>query len=311
MPLGPYRNGQKWRVIIREGQTRRSFVYETREQAATVREKLLTEFKARVSRTIGETFAEYLAYKVKRGIGERTVRSIREKLMPFLPLEQTVGSITPEKAERLYEALTERVAVATHHKILREAKAFYRYCVKQKYVAANPFVEVQPVGKPKVGKLQLRTDEAKKLSDLLVQEASKGDSRALALILQVLLGLRSGELLNLRKRDLDCRGTVLIIEGTKTKNAKRTLELDAPRVRELLLRHCEPLTPDALLFAEVGATSPRATSALWKWLALFCRRAGVPKVCPHSLRGLHSSLAVKAGATSAYVARALDTAQTP
>jgi hypothetical protein len=52
------------------------------------------------------------------------------------------------------------------------------------------------------------------------------------------------------------------------------------------------LDNDALIFAEDGATHPRANSALWKWLVLFCRRAGVPKVCPHSLRGLHSSLAV-------------------
>ena len=60
-----------------------------------------------------------------------------------------------------------------------------------------------------------------------------------------------------------------------------------------------------MLFADVDATCPRAPSALWKWLVLFCKRAGLPRVCPHSLRGLHSSLAVKAGATSTYVARAL------
>ena len=35
------------------------------------------------------------------------------------------------------------------------------------------------------------------------------------------------------------------------------------------------------------------------------RRALSQSVCPHSLRGLHSSLAVKAGATSTYVAQAL------
>ncbi len=303
--LGPYRNGQKWRVIIREGKKRQSLVYDTREQAESVRCKLLAGFDDRASRTIGETLAEYLTHKRKRGCNDKTICTLREKLTPFLPTDQTLGSITPQKAERLYEALTERVAVATHHKTLREGKAFFRYCVKQKYIPINPFADVQTVGKPNVGKLQLRTDEARKLSDALMGAASGGDTRALALMLQVLLGLRSGELLNLRKRDLDCRGTVIVVEGTKSKNAKRTLELDAPVVRDLLSRRCEAMDNDALIFAEDGAPHPRATSALWKWLVLFCRRAGVPKVCPHSLRGLHSSLAVKAGATSAYVAKAL------
>ena len=40
-------------------------------------------------------------------------------------------------------------------------------------------------------------------------------------------------------------------------------------------------------------------------LRLFCRRAQVPQVCPHSLRGLHASLALQAGATGEMVAQAL------
>lgn len=154
--------------------------------------------------------------------------------------------------------------------------------------------------------LELRHGTARETGDVgqlspLQPETHPGRLKRLAISLHVF----ASQLLAPPTSYLDCRGTVLIIEGTKTKNAKRTLELDAPMVRELLLRHCEPFTPEALLFAEVGATAPRAPSALWKWLVLFCKRAGLPRVCPHSLRGLHSSLAVKVGATSAYVARAL------
>lgn len=42
-----------------------------------------------------------------------------------------------------------------------------------------------------------------------------------------------------------------------------------------------------------------------KALKRFCKQVGVPIVCPHSLRGLHSSLVVQAGATCALVAQAL------
>ena len=144
-----------------------------------------------------------------------------------------------------------------------------------------------------------------KLSDFLLAAAAKGERLALALLVQVMLGLRSGEVLRLRKRDLDCRATIVVVDGTKNKNAKRSLELHAPVIRELLLRRSESLAPDAFLFAMKGRARPTGTSYLWMTLGRYCKQAGVPLVCPHSLRGLHSTLAVKAGATSAFVAQAL------
>lgn len=306
--LGPYKEGKKWRLVVKDGKARKSLWYAAEEEALAIRSSLVTALESQVgqsSRTIGETIDEYLTHKQKRGCNERTLRTVRDRLVRMLPTEQLLSTINPERAESLYAAETERFAVATHHKSLREAKAFFYYCVKQKYVAANPFLEVQSVGKANAGKPQLRTDEARKLSDYLLGAAQAGDSRALALIVQVLLGLRSGEVLGLRKRDLDCDGSVVVIEGTKSKNAKRSLELDAPAIRDLLLRRCAGLAADGFIFAREGTSTPPSTTYLWKGLGVYCGKAGVPVVCPHSLRGLHSTLAVKAGATSTYVAQAL------
>lgn len=61
--------------------------------------------------------------------------------------------------------------------------------------------------------------------------------------------------------------------------------------------------PGALLFAE-GEQVP-SRQHYWGKLHLFCRRAQVPPVCPHSLRGLHASLALQAGATGEMVAQGL------
>ena len=303
--LGPYGNGTKWRLVIKEGQGRKSVVFSTEQEALAVRQRLLANIEERGVRTIGEAVHEYLDYKRKRGCSERSLRTVREKLLPFLPYEKAITAITPKMADSLYTAQSEKFAAATHHKNLRDAKAFYRYCIKQKYATTNPFAEVQAIGKANAGKPQLRQDEARKLSDYLISRASIGDTRALALLVQVVLGLRSGEVLKLRKRDLDCRATIVVVDGTKNRNAKRSLELDAPIVRDLLLRRCETLAPDAFIFTREGSTQPFATPTLWKGLACYCKRLGLPIVCPHSLRGLHSSLAVKAGATSAFVAQAL------
>jgi integrase len=168
----------------------------------------------------------------------------------------------------------------------------------------NPFRPIRPIGKPNVGKPQLRRDEAKKLVELLMQHTAEDNPSALALLVQLLLGMRSSEVLNLRKRDIDGDGTLLIVEGTKTKNARRLLALP-PVLREPLARRVASLAPESLIFADMGRSNPLATDHLLKNLRKFCKLAGIPQVCPHSLRGLHSSLAVEAGATSTVVAAAL------
>ena len=303
--LGPYCNGSKWRLVVKEASGRKSLVCDTEQEALAVREQILATFEKHISRSIGDAAEEFLNVKRKMGCTERSIRSVRDRLFPFLPAERPVTSITPQLAESLYAVATESSAVCTHHVSLRCAKALYRFCIKQKYVSANPFADVQPIGRPNVGKSQLRQDEARKLSAYLIDKASSGDTCALGLLVQVMLGLRSGEVLRLRKRDLDCQATIVVVDGTKNRNAKRSLELDAPVVRELLLQRCATLAPESFIFTHDGRTLPFATSTLGKRLARYCKSVGVPVVCPHSLRGLHSSLAVKAGATSAFVAQAL------
>lgn len=303
--LGPYRNGQKWRLLV-FAPNRTAKCFDDYETAICVRDRLRVELAGRSGRTVGDAVDGFLEHKRKRGCTPVSIRTVRDKLLPFLPAEEFLDSINATKAEALYQALTEKVAVATHHASLRFTKAFFKWCIKQKFLTENPFEEVQAIGKAKKGKLQLRRDEAKKLSDFLLGQAAQGDYRALALMVQVLLGLRSSEVLHLRKRDLDCGGSVVVVEGTKNDNAKRRMRFeDAPVVTELLARRVESMAPDAYIFAMEGATRPLTTTSLHKALARFCKLAGVPTVCPHSLRGLHSSLAVEAGATCSLVAQAL------
>src|SRR5205814_4834774 len=70
-------------------------------------------------------------------------------------------------------------------------------------------------------------------------------------------------------------------------------------------RRVAGLRPESLIFGNDDSDKPLPTDHLFKRLHKFCKLADVPIVCPHSLRGLHSSLAVEGGATSAIVAAAL------
>ena len=220
-------------------------------------------------------------------------------------------SITAEVAAELYLAETQRVssrgrpmAVATHRASLKYSRAFFRWLIEdRKYIQLNPFDRVKPVGREKTGKPQLRLDEARKLNAWLVKQAEE-DERAVAVLTQLLLGLRSGEVLRRQVRDVDDNGRLFCIESGKTKNARRWLEIGSPALQRLLAKQAQGRKPDALLFG-AGRPSPYSTTTLWKWLRDFCKAAEVPRVCPHSLRGLHSTLAMEHGATSGIVAAAL------
>lgn len=305
--LGPYyeKARGKWRLVVKETDRRKSLWYGSEAEASKMRDGLIRALDDRSGMAIEEAVERFLAVKARQGVTPATQGDVRKKLGWLLPADVTVGSISAPRAQSLYEGLAESLAVASHQKSLRRVKEFFAWCLSEKLISFNPFAEVKPIGKPNAGKPQLRQDEAKKLSDVLIDHASKEDPGALALLIQVLLGLRSSEVLNLRKRDLDRNGSVFVVDGTKNKNARRTLSIDSPIVRRLLARHVAGLGPDAFVFAPVSRTKPHATDYLYKRLRVFCRIAEVPIVCPHSLRGLHSSLAVQVGATSAHVAMAL------
>ena len=53
------------------------------------------------------------------------------------------------------------------------------------------------------------------------------------------------------------------------------------------------------------AAKPVHRVSFWSYLRRLCKEASILQVCPHSLRGLHTTLAIEAGATSESVARSL------
>ena len=103
-------------------------------------------------------------------------------------------------------------------------------------------------------------------------------------------------------RDVDDEGRVLWVPSGKTKNARRRLKV--PEVlRPLLMKQIQSTPPGGLLFYKGEKVPP--TNYFWSQVRRLCQLADVPAVCPHSLRGLHATLALEGGATSDAVARAL------
>jgi integrase len=93
-------------------------------------------------------------------------------------------------------------------------------------------------------------------------------------------------------------GRLLWIPTSKTEAGRRTLRVpDA--LRPYLQRLASDRKPADLLFGEHWRNWPR------QWVQRICRAAEVPVVCAHSMRGLHSTLAMDAGVTGHVVAASL------
>ena len=307
---GPYANGSNYRLTVIEGTARKSVCVKTLAEAERLKADLERSVADRSATTIGSALAEYLDGKRLRGDKPLTITSLESKLRLFLPVEDPLCSLTAARAQKLYDEETTRTnrfgrlqSPTTHRLTLRAAKAFFAWTLERSYLRINPFASVKPVGKVRAGKLQLRLDEARKLCDRLLERAEERDAGALALLLQLFLGLRSSEVLTRVVRDLDDDGRILCIPFGKTGNARRRLEIPE-QVRALLLRHIAGKSADSLIFPS-DSGRVHFTDWLRDRLHTACAQLGLPRVCPHSLRGLHSTLALEAGSTPHAVASSL------
>lgn len=309
--IGPYydANVGTYRLVVIDGATRKSIRSQTEEAALRLKAQIEQVFQQN-ERTIREVVGEFIEDKRNRGLKERSLKTMEYKLRYFLPLDDVLGSFTSEQAQQLYESETVKLSrykrpmrVQTHQSLLKLSKHFFRWAVERKYVAVSPFEKVKPIGKPHAGKEQLRIDEGRRMTQVLVSAAERAEVGAIAVLCQLLLGLRSGEVIVREVRDLDDDGWVLWIPSGKTHNARRRLEV--PEIlRPFLLRLVAGQPPERLIF---GGHRQHPYKHMWMWRQVkkYCLQANLPRVCPHSLRGLHSSLAVAAGCTSSAVAAAL------
>ncbi len=188
--------------------------------------------------------------------------------------------------------------------ILRSARRFSAFCIERGDLTANPFEKLRSIDKISTGKTQLTADEARRFMNTALQRIAAGHPAALAAALQLALGLRSSEVLNRRVRDLDEGATVLLIPNGKTKNARRRPVIP-PFLRSQLEALAANQAPDAYLFGAGQSGNPHMTSWLVREVRRICEQAAVPAVCPHSLRGLHATLAMREGVASHAVASAL------
>ncbi|MBL9045269.1 MAG: tyrosine-type recombinase/integrase [Myxococcales bacterium] len=309
---GPYQEGdQRFRLKVAESGVERSLTFRSLDEAEEVKADLLRRHGGSVHRTVGEVVKEWLAWCVEvRGVKPITVENY-SKMTVRLPQCVIFGQVTESDARKLYQhqieavsAHTKRpVSVATHHLFLWVAKRLWAFGLSQGYSRTNPWAKISPVGRKPTGKAQLRIDEARRFEAVALSRAQAGDVPALGALLMMYLGLRQGEVAARVARDIDDGGRVLWVPSGKTKNARRRLKIPE-HLRPIVLAVMEDKRPDELIFYPAHHQQHRRQFYI-NHVKRLCRLAGVPEVVPHSLRGLHATLALEGGATADAVAKAL------
>lgn len=306
-PPGPQRKTWRIQLYCSTTKAKKSVMANSKEEA----ELLIRQLREEIARAAGltchkaiELFIQHKATYVQ----STSAQTVGDRLRTFLP-DMPLSHITESKAQQLYLAETKRIGrfgpvkPASHQAFLRTTKEFFRWLVKTKQIQKSPFADIEPIGRANAGKTQPTETDAQKLDTVLFEAAKAGEEGALALLVQLYLGLRSSEVLKLLVSSVERQGRKVSIVRGKTRNARRSLDL-YPEVANLLWQLCMNRPASDRVFAAHLPRTP-ASNYLWKRLHHYCRRAGIPEYCPHSLRGLHSSLALVGGATSHQVAAQL------
>ena len=312
--LGPYPDRDKWRLIVVENGQKENQIYATKEEALRVQRRLVKTLLPQ-TRTIESAVNDWMADRKQAGnckdlTAESQAMRVRFMLRDHLPGEIT--RINAKKAELIYEKHRTRpskkgppLAAATHIFDLKCTKNFFLWCVSRRYIVSSPFAEIRPIGKKRTGKPQLRIEEAKRFTDagLHYFETTKNPLGVAALV-AITMGPRASEVLNRSVRDLDNGGKILVIDSGKNERAKR--RLDVPLfLQPILAQLAQGREPLAKLFGLNENGVPWRRQSLYRVVHEICKKAKVPLVCTHSLRGFWATTSVQIGTPSQAVAATL------
>ena len=275
--------------------------------------------------TVADLLNQWLQGYVKTNCSARTLESYQSTadrhlipVMGHIPLKQ----LQPQVIQAYYGNACEKLSsksVLYHHRILKHA---LKYAVRQGYLGRNPCDLVSP---PRPQKKAMRTLTPAEAATLL---ETASDNRFYPVIYTaVSTGLRQGELLALRWRDIDFDSKTVSISRAlykrrgvcqftepKTAHSRRRVSMPDKLVaylseykaeRESLSLHLGRLLRlDDLIFADIEG-QPLDPGVLSHNFARIAKRAGLAGVRFHDLRHTFASLMLLRGAKPKVISEAL------
>jgi len=319
---GPYRHADGYRCRITSSSGRSwAPTAATENQALRRAEKQAATSALQGNLSIADAIEAYVRSQQAADARPSTLEGTRRALTVYWSgmLDWPVGRITPRRAQEQYDALQvwvgprgHTLAVATHRSYVQTARSWGRWVVAKGWMRGpSPVDVVKGVGRKKRGKPQLSLDEARRFYSVALDLARRGDAGAVAVLMAISMGMRTSEILSRTPRDIDNEGTLLRINDNpqldfkcKNESAKRPVAIPTD-LQPVLAQMCRDKLPGAPLFASKSRSGRRPRQWMPEQVERLCTLAQVPKVCPHSLRGVSATAAAAAGALPELVAKML------
>lgn len=244
----------------------------------------------------------FRAFIAERNRSKREPALVETRLRAFFgeAIADDIESFDVKRIAALYDEQVKRYATETQRTALKRVRQFFKWCNTQPGInVGNPAKQIEVRGVRSPGKEQLRPHELRALHDLcfeIARDASDPNAiAALAVLVTYGCGLRRSELLGITVRDVEPNGSSFVC-GTKTESSRRTAYVPP---------HIAPLVAARRASLDVGRLFPYSGRWLGRNLHALCDRAGVPRVCPHSLRGSFSSTLADAALPANLIAVAM------
>ncbi len=288
----------------------------TRTQAEAVLRKLrmqaadpVVEHAAHVTVELaGEALKARLKIKERKKSHQQTTEGdLRNHLAPFFG-SKSLAKITPEDVERYIRHKQKTLAIKTVRNHVNTLHSIFDIGIRKGWCLSNP---VKLADRPQIRRTETRIRflDQPKLDRLIAgafpEDALGSVERALYLT-AAMTGLRQGELLGLRWRDVDfnarrVRVVSPYVRGEfadpKSEGSGRSVPmatLVAKELAELRLRSFYS-ADDELVFAHPETGNPMDRSKLTRRFAAALERAGLPKVTFHELRHTFGTRMAAAG----------------
>lgn len=321
----------RWRASYVGSDGKRHYLHgatkaEVREKlAAALRDKASGLFVAGPSQTVAEFLANWMSHKrasVAPRTAERYAGLIEQHIAPAVGLVQ-LRRLMPQHVADLYLTLAATLAPATIGQVHAILHGSLDQAVRWHAIARNPAAAVHA---PRPAKREMRFLDTAQVRVML--DATAGDPLEPLYVAGVYTGLRLGELLGLRWRDLDLDGRQLTVRHTltreagawilrqpKTTHSRRTIRL-APAVVEAMRSHYiaeaqrllklgHRVQPDTLVFSDRWGDPVNPWHITERAFKPMLRRAGLPVVRFHDLRHTFASMMLSEGVRVDIVSRML------
>ncbi len=273
----------------RDGLTRRAAEAEMRRLMAEVRPSTPT-LEALTIREVGDRYLVHLA-KQGRKLSTRTAveSALRVHLVPFFG-ERPIGSVKEADVCDLMAVMESKgVGPKSIRNYIGTLSALYRFAMhpRRRWASMNPCEGVElPAVPDHIGIRYLELDQV----DALVEHARPGPYEALDRAMYVtatMTGIREGELIALRWRDVDWPASAIRVRsnyvlnefGTpKSKRSSRSIPMadDVAAQLDRFYKACGKPADDALVFPDPVTGAPLDKAGILRRLRKALKAAGLP-----------------------------------